>query len=188
MVKTNLTVRDRIYLKIGGAVMDQVKIGAFIAELRKENNLTQQALGDKLGVTNKTISRWETGVYMPDIEMLQLLGKEFGVSVNEIIAGERISEESFKEKAEENLISAMKSKSSFSIKERMDFFRKKWLKEHVALIVCLVLVVLAVFIVGIVNKMPLVIGGTPVLALICYAWAHNRMMIYVEGNVFDGNK
>lgn len=168
--------------------MDQVKIGAFISELRKENNLTQQALGDKLGVTNKTISRWETGVYMPDIEMLQLLGKEFGVSVNEIIAGERISEESFKEKAEENLISAMKSKSSFSIKERMDFFKKKWLKEHVALIVCMVLAVLAVFIVGIVNKMPFVIGGMPILALICYAWVRNRMMIYVEGNVFDGNK
>jgi len=168
--------------------MDQVKIGAFIAELRKENNLTQQTLGDKLGVTNKTISRWETGVYMPDIEMLQLLGKEFGVSVNEIIAGERISEESFKEKAEENLISAMKSKSSFSLKERMDFFKKKWLKEHIALIVCLVLAVVVVFIVGIVNKMPLVIGGTPVLALLCYAWAHNRMMIYVEGNVFDGNR
>lgn len=168
--------------------MDQVKIGAFISELRKENNLTQQALGDKLGVTNKTISRWETGVYMPDIEMLQLLGKEFGVSVNEIIAGERISEESFKEKAEENLISAMKSKSSFSVKERMGFFKKKWLKEHVALIVCLVLAVLAVFIVGIANKMPFVIGGTPILALICYVWAYNRMMIYVEGNVFGGGK
>lgn len=165
--------------------MDQVKIGAFIAELRKENNLTQQTLGEKLGVTNKTISRWETGVYMPDIEMLQLLGKEFGVSVNEIIAGERISEESFKEKAEENLISAMKSKSSFSVKEKMDFFKKKWLKEHVALIVCMVLVVVAVFIVGIVNKMPLMIGGMPILALICYAWVYNRMMIYVEGNVFD---
>jgi len=168
--------------------MDQVKIGAFISELRKENNLTQQALGDKLGVTNKTISRWETGVYMPDIEMLQLLGKEFGVSVNEIIAGERIAEESFREKAEENLILAMKSKSSFSVKEKMDFFKKKWLKEHVALIVCMVLAVLAVFIVGIVNKMPFVIGGAPVVALICYAWTYNRMMIYVEGNVFDVNR
>lgn len=168
--------------------MDQIKIGAFIAELRKENNLTQQTLGEKLGVTNKTISRWETGVYMPDVEMLQLLGKEFGVSVNEIIAGERISEESFKEKAEENLISAMKSKSSFSIKEKMDFFKKKWMKEHVALIVFLALVVVVVFIVGIIKELPLVIGGTPVLVLICYAWAHNKMMIYVEGNVFDGVK
>ena len=168
--------------------MDQVKIGAFIAELRKENNLTQQALGDKLGVTNKTISRWETGVYMPDIEMLQLLGKEFGVSVNEIIAGERIAEESFKEKAEENLISVMKSKSSFSVREKMDFFKRKWLKEHIALIVCLVLAVLIIFIVGIVNMMPFVIGGTPILVLICYAWTYNRMMIYVEGNVFDGKR
>ena len=57
--------------------MDQVKIGKFIAKLRNENNLTQEALGEKLGVTNKTISRWENGHYLPDIEMLQLLSKEF---------------------------------------------------------------------------------------------------------------
>ena len=59
--------------------MDQVKIGKFIAKLRNENNLTQEALGEKLGVTNKTISRWENGHYLPDIEMLQLLSKEFNV-------------------------------------------------------------------------------------------------------------
>lgn len=53
--------------------MDQVKIGKFIAELRRENQMTQEALGEKIGVTNKTISRWENGNYMPDIEMLQLL-------------------------------------------------------------------------------------------------------------------
>ena len=52
--------------------MNPVKIGKFIAELRRKNGLTQEALGEKLGVTNKTISRWENGNYMPDIEMLQL--------------------------------------------------------------------------------------------------------------------
>ena len=72
--------------------MDQVKIGKFIAKLRNENNLTQEALGEKLGVTNKTISRWENGHYLPDIEMLQLLSKEFNVSINELITGERIQE------------------------------------------------------------------------------------------------
>ena len=75
--------------------MDQVKIGKFIAKLRNENNLTQEALGEKLGVTNKTISRWENGHYLPDIEMLQLLSKEFNVSINELITGERIQENEF---------------------------------------------------------------------------------------------
>ena len=50
--------------------MDMVQMGSFLAELRKEKNLTQAELGDKLGVTNKTISRWETGNYMPPVEML----------------------------------------------------------------------------------------------------------------------
>ena len=53
--------------------MDQIKIGRFIAALRKESGLTQEQLGEKLGVTNKTISRWENGNYMPDVEMLSLL-------------------------------------------------------------------------------------------------------------------
>ena len=48
--------------------MDMVKIGKFLAELRKGHNLTQEELGEKLGVTNKTISRWETGTYMPPVE------------------------------------------------------------------------------------------------------------------------
>ena len=53
--------------------MDMVKMGSFLAELRKEHSLTQAELGDKLGVTNKTISRWETGNYMPPVEMLEEL-------------------------------------------------------------------------------------------------------------------
>ena len=51
--------------------MDMVKMGSFLAELRKENKLTQAELGEKLGVTNKTVSRWETGSYMPPAEVLR---------------------------------------------------------------------------------------------------------------------
>ena len=53
--------------------MDQIKVGKFIAQLRKEKGITQEELGRRIGVTNKTVSRWENGNYMPDIEMLQLL-------------------------------------------------------------------------------------------------------------------
>ena len=109
--------------------MDQVKIGKFIAKLRNENNLTQEALGEKLGVTNKTISRWENGHYLPDIEMLQLLSKEFNVSINELITGERIQENEYKEKAEENLLTVLEN-STFTLKEKTEYYRKKWIKEH----------------------------------------------------------
>lgn len=80
--------------------MDQIKIGKFIAALRKEKGLTQEQLGEKLGVTNKTVSRWENGNYMPDVEMLLLLSKEFGISINELISGERLELEDFKKTAE----------------------------------------------------------------------------------------
>ena len=103
--------------------MDQVKIGKFIAKLRNENNLTQEALGEKLGVTNKTISRWENGHYLPDIEMLQLLSKEFNVSINELITGERIQENEYKEKAEENLLTVLEN-STFTLKEKTEYYRK----------------------------------------------------------------
>lgn len=66
--------------------MDQIKLGKFIAELRKEKGYTQEHLGEILGVTNKTVSRWERGNYMPDVEMLSLLSKEFDVSINYTIA------------------------------------------------------------------------------------------------------
>ena len=56
--------------------MDQIRIGKFIAALRKEKCMMQEQLGEKLGATNKTISRWENGNYMPDVEMLSLLSKE----------------------------------------------------------------------------------------------------------------
>lgn len=68
--------------------------------MRKERDLTQEALGNKLGITNKTISRWENGIYLSDIEMLQILSREFQVSIHEILAGERILDNKILEKPE----------------------------------------------------------------------------------------
>ncbi len=70
--------------------MDMQKIGIFLSELRKENNLTQEALGEKIGVTNKTISRWENENNIPPVEMLQILSKMYDDSINEILSGERL--------------------------------------------------------------------------------------------------
>ncbi|HBB20647.1 MAG TPA: transcriptional regulator [Ruminococcus sp.] len=87
--------------------MDTIKIGRFLKELRKENQLTQEQLGEKLGVTNKTVSRWETGTYLPPVECLSMLSEMYGVSINELVAGERLDHERFSEAADENLTQAL---------------------------------------------------------------------------------
>ena len=77
--------------------MDQIKIGSFLKELRNEKNLTQENLAEKLGVSNRTVSRWETGSNMPDIGMLVEIAEFYDVSIPEIINGERKSENMDKE-------------------------------------------------------------------------------------------
>ena len=72
--------------------MDQIKIGAFLKQLRKEQELTQEALAERLGVSNRTVSRWETGSNMPDIGMLIEIAELYGVGIPEIINAERKSE------------------------------------------------------------------------------------------------
>ncbi|SCJ53302.1 transcriptional repressor DicA [uncultured Eubacterium sp.] len=84
--------------------MDQKKIGDFIAALRKEAGMTQQELGKIIGVTNKTISRWENGNYLPDIVLMKELSNFFQISINELLSGERISDEDYRKKADENII------------------------------------------------------------------------------------
>lgn len=83
--------------------MDTKKVGQFLKQLRIENSMTQEQLGARVGVTNKTVSRWETGNYMPPVECLVLLSDIYQISINEILAGERVTVENFKEKADENL-------------------------------------------------------------------------------------
>lgn len=95
-------------IKLGEVKMDIVKTAAFLKELRKEKNWTQEELAEKIGTTNKTISRWETGIYLPPVEILQELSKIYNVSINEILSGERLNEENYKMNAEKNLEDAVK--------------------------------------------------------------------------------
>lgn len=104
--------------------MDTVKIGKFLAELRRERELTQEQLAEKLGTSNKTISRWENGNYMPPVEMLCELSEFYGVSINELISGKRLEEREEKQAAEENLKEVL-SVSTFSLEERKEFYTKK---------------------------------------------------------------
>lgn len=84
--------------------MDQTKIGKFILECRKAKGLTQEELGEKLGVTSKSISRWENGNTMPDYSLLKNICKDLDITVNELLSGEKIKREHYLEKSEENLI------------------------------------------------------------------------------------
>lgn len=165
--------------------MDLIEIGKFIADLRKEQGLTQEQLGEKIGVTNKTVSRWETGVYLPPADVLLTLGELFNVSINEILSGKRLTDTNYKEAAEENLKQVIKS-SSFSIKERVEFFKRKWLKEHIAIMIFVGICIMAVLIYGIVAKSVILVSITPLLIAIAHAWRNNTMMIYVENNAYDG--
>ena len=104
--------------------MDLVQIGKFIAQLRKEHELSQEKLGEILGVTNKTISRWETGTYLPPVEMLLSMSNLFDISINELLTGKRLNKDEYKAAAEENLRQIVKA-SSFTLKEKVTFYKKK---------------------------------------------------------------
>lgn len=73
--------------------MNQIKISAFLKELRKEKNLTQEQLAEQLNVSGRTVSRWETGTNMPDVSILVELAEFYNVSISEIIDGERKTRE-----------------------------------------------------------------------------------------------
>ena len=96
--------------------MDMAKMGTFLADLRKEQKLTQAELGEKLGVTNKTISRWETGSYMPPVEMLEELSRMYDLTINELLSGKKLSEEEYKEMG--NLSKEINDKNGFLVKLR----------------------------------------------------------------------
>lgn len=164
--------------------MDQIQIGKFIAKLRKKQGLTQEQLGEKIGVTNKTVSRWETGVYLPPADAMLALGELFNVSVNEILSGKRLTDAEYKKAAEENLTQAIKV-SIFSSKDKIEFFKKKWLKEHIAIMLFIGICIMVVFVVGIIIKNIILVSITPMLILVAHAWRNNTMMAYVEHHVYD---
>lgn len=176
--------KKRVILSLEVVIMDQIKIGKFIATLRKEKDLTQEQLGEKLGVTNKTISRWENGNYMPDIEMLSLLAKEFDVSINELISGERLLLDDFKKAADNNLVTALNN-STFTLKEKIAFFKKKWLREHIATIILCVVVWIGIMLLIALNNSYALLGAIgSILAMLFYVALYNRMMAYVENHAY----
>ena len=88
--------------------MDQLKIGKFIAECRKQKHLTQVQLSEKLGITDKAVSKWERGIAMPDTSIMLELCDILGISVNELLSGEEINMENDNQKNEQLLLDMAK--------------------------------------------------------------------------------
>ena len=90
--------------------MDQVKIGKFISNERKAKGYTQKQLSELLAISDKTISKWECGNGFPEASLLLPLCNELEITVNELLTGERISQQNYKKKAEENMVNMIREK------------------------------------------------------------------------------
>ena len=87
--------------------MNQEKIGRFIANCRKQRKMTQSELGEKLGVTEKSVSNWENGRNMPDLSLFKPLCNELNITLNDLLSGEKVTEKEYREKLEENIINTI---------------------------------------------------------------------------------
>lgn len=168
--------------------MNQEKIGKFIAECRKNKNMTQQELADKLSVSKNAVSKWERGLNLPDASLMPELCKILNISLNDLFSGEKIPDNKYKEIADNNLLSALEN-STFTLKDKIDFFKKKWKKDHLSniilsfitwtvLLIALKLQGVEIYLIG-------TIGG--LLAMLFYIILYNKMMAYIEKNAYGKN-
>ena len=118
--------------------MDQVKVGEFISTARKEKGMTQKELAEQIGVSDKTISRWETGNGLPDMAYLTPLCDFLGVSVNELLSGEKLFPNEYSMKAEENIMALLQENQN----------NKK--SDKVQLVIGIILLIAALFMLNII--------------------------------------
>lgn len=110
--------------------MDLIKIGKYIAFKRKEQGLTQKQLAEKLNMSDKSVSKWERGICLPDVTVYLELCKILGISINEFLAGEDIPKETIEQKAEENIIQITKDNKN----------QQKYLKKIIRLLIVMLVV------------------------------------------------
>mgnify|MGYP003314103701 CR=1 FL=1 len=165
--------------------MDQIKIGKFISENRKKKKLTQEALAEKLNISKNAVSKWERGLNLPDVSIMQDLCNILEISLNELFVGERIQEPEYKKVADNNLLEALEN-SSFSLKEKIRFYKRKWKKENMYKVI-FAFVIWLVLILGLkfYDVDWYLLGAiSGILGLMFYALFYNQMMIYVEKNAY----
>lgn len=165
--------------------MNQEKIGKLIAKIRKEKNMTQKELADKLNVTDRAIGNWENGRRLPDYSIIKDLCNELGITINEFFAGEKIAEANFKEVADSNLLSALEN-SVFTLKDKIDFFKRKWQKEHFFELTILMIVIVFFIIYGFIKDNGLQYLFM-IIGFISGIMENNKMMTYIEKNAYGKN-
>lgn len=119
--------------------MDQIKIGRFIAECRKKKNLTQVQLAEKLNITDRAVSKWETGKSMPDSSVMLGLCEILEISVNDLLSGEVITMNNYNKEAEKNLLEVIKQKEQSD----RNLLRVEWVVGILSLIVLFVPIIIA---------------------------------------------
>ena len=122
--------------------MDLEKIGKFIAKKRQENNFIQESLAEELDISNRSISKWERGICLPDANNMAKLCKLFNISYNELLSGEDIEKTDYAKKAEENL----KEFSKIETAQNKKFFLYENVIGYMATVPFLILVFIASYV------------------------------------------
>ena len=135
--------------------MDQIKIGKFIAQCRKKENLTQMQLAEKLNITDRAVSKWETGKAMPDSSIMLELCDVLGISVNDLLSGEVVTMDNYNKELEHNLLEMIKQK------EESD---KRLLRIEIVMGICCILPLVASVIIVQTVPMDEWLGAVIVLA------------------------
>ena len=142
--------------------MDLNKVGAFVAECRKTKGLTQKQLAEKLGVTDSAVSKWERGNSLPDATLMVPLCEFFGISVTELLNGERVAQQEVAAVAQKQIVSLLK--------QRRENRRKLFWNIAIGIIGTVVLVesiILALFYIDNTPRMIITIAGGVVIFLVC---------------------
>ena len=126
------------------APMNQIQIGRFIAASRKARNLTQRQLADELGISDKTVSKWECGKGLPEVSLMLPLCASLGITVNDLLSGERVSGTNYQKKAEKNMMDLMKENEE----------NKRWMLLSVICAVITVIAVCALVVIAACLEMP----------------------------------
>ena len=148
--------------------MNQEKTGKFIASLRKEQGLTQAVLAERLGITDRAVSKWETGKCLPDAAIMPELCEILGISVNELLAGEKIAMDDYKEIAEKNLADSIRLENEKNQKLTKTENFIGWF----GVVVSLIMIVCGAFVAEVSPIVAMILisaGGTIVLITTIYA-------------------
>ncbi len=158
--------------------MDQIKIGKFICTKRKEKNITQSELAEKLNITDRAISKWENGACLPDVGTMPELCQILGITINDLFSGEVVSMEDKEKKLEENLLEMAKAK------EKRD---KELLNIEIIFEIMSLIMMLACLFVSLLVEMPIwaritliFVGLIPFIICSCYAIKIEQIAGYYE--------